>query len=334
MIKGKNTKVKDLRFEDVPLVSVIVPTYNRVYLLRETIESILSQSFNDFELIVVDNVSEDGTEQYVKGFEDPKIRYFRNSNNGIIAINRNLGIKNAKGKYLAFCDDDDLWFPHKLAKQTEFMQSNSNVGLCGGYVEEIDLQGQTRSVPQKENIVVQYYNFDRLVRFNRIVSSTAMVRRSCIENIGDFDEDRKLVGVEDFDLWLRIASKYEVAQVPALLAKIRRHAGNISRGDVQKYFSWLRILEKYDDRRSVNCRTLKMTRGIIYRRLFVRMALKRESDARLYALKCVQNSPDFRNCLYFLISLVPQPWTIHFLNILKRVSMLKLKDFQKKAFQD
>ena len=318
-------------FEDVPLVSVIVPTYNRIKLLRETIESILSQTFDDFELIIVDNVSEDGTEEYVNGLEDPRIKYFRNANNGIIAVSRNFGIKKAKGKYIAFCDDDDLWLPRKLAQQVEFMENNREVGLCGGCIIEIDLQGETRTVPHKDSIVTQYYDFDRLVRFNHIVSSTAMVMRSCLEEVGDFDENRELVGVEDYDLWLRIASKYEVAQVPALIAKLRRHSGNTSRDNLGKYFGWLRILEKYDDKRSVDYHTLSLTRGIIYRRLFVRMTLQRDSDARRYALESVKNSFNFRNYMCLCISLLPQTWAFRVLVLLLRASRRKGQKASKRA---
>ncbi len=116
-------KVKG-NLETVPMVSVIVPTFNRVDLLPETVDSILSQTFDDFELIIVDNMSEDGTETYVNGLKDPRIRYFRNPNNGVIAVNRNVGIRNARGKYIAFCDDDDLWHPNKIEEQLRNFDPN------------------------------------------------------------------------------------------------------------------------------------------------------------------------------------------------------------------
>jgi len=91
-----------------PCVSVIVTTFKRVKLLSETLDSILAQTFTDFELIVVDNISEDGTREYVTGIADSRVRYFRNANHGVIAVNRNYGIRQSEGKYIAFCDDDDL----------------------------------------------------------------------------------------------------------------------------------------------------------------------------------------------------------------------------------
>ena len=109
---------------DRPLVSVIVTTYNRKELLKETIGSILNQTFINFELIVVDNFSDYDFFEYIQLFRDDRIKPFQNHNNGIIAINRNFGIKEANGKYIAFCDDDDLWERKKLKEQ---------LGQCNKY---------------------------------------------------------------------------------------------------------------------------------------------------------------------------------------------------------
>ena len=334
MRSKKNTKVKDLRFEDVPLVSVIVPTYNRAQLLRETVASILSQTFDDFELIIVDNMSEDGTEQYVKGLEDPRIRYFRNANNGIIAVNRNVGIKNAKGKYIAFCDDDDLWLPNKLEEQVELMEKNMDLGLCGGYVAEVGPQGDILSVPQKDSIVFRHFNFDSLVRFNHIVSCTAIVRKSCLENVGVFSEDPNLVAIEDYDLWLRIAWQYKVAQIPFIVAKLRRHSANTNRDKERKCINWLRVLQKYEDMGYVDSKTLKQMRGIINRRLFVRMSLQRNGNARRYALESVKNSFNLRSYMCLCISLLPKSWAFHVLVVLLRASKITANNFQKTWFSD
>ena len=113
-----------------PAVSVVLITYNRKPLLRETVASILNQTFSDFELIVVDNVSEDGTERFVRSLDDPRVRYIRHPNGGVISINRNVGIRAARGDYIAFCDDDDLWVPDKLQRQIRAMEDNPRAGLC------------------------------------------------------------------------------------------------------------------------------------------------------------------------------------------------------------
>ena len=113
-----------------PLVSVIVVTYNRKELLKETIYSILNQTFEEFELIVVDNFSDYNFFLHIESFNDDRIKPFQNQNNGIIAVNRNFGINNSKGKYIAFCDDDDLWLPEKLNKQITVLEDSGCGMVC------------------------------------------------------------------------------------------------------------------------------------------------------------------------------------------------------------
>ena len=107
-----------------PVVSVIVTTFNRKEYLKETVESILNQSYINFELIIVDNYSDYDFFSHIKSFKDNRIQPYQNSNNGIIAVNRNFGINIAKGEYIAFCDDDDLWLPQKLEMQIKFMKES------------------------------------------------------------------------------------------------------------------------------------------------------------------------------------------------------------------
>lgn len=103
------------------MISVVVTTYNRRELLKDTIESILNQTYTDFELIVVDNYSDYDFYGLMESFHTDKIRAFQNINNGVIAVNRNFGIEKARGNYIAFCDDDDLWVPEKLQIQMDYM---------------------------------------------------------------------------------------------------------------------------------------------------------------------------------------------------------------------
>ena len=323
MIKSKKKKVLDSNLKHGPVVSVIVTTYNRVQLLAETVDSILSQSFDDFELIIVDNMSEDGTEHYVNGLEDPRIKYFRNPNDGIIAINRNLGIRNARGKYIAFCDDDDLWLRHKLVRQVEFMEKNRDVGLCSGYGAAIDLHGEIQCFPEKNSIAFEYYDFNNLLKCNRIKCSTAMVRTACIKNIGGFDEDRDLLGIEDYDLWLLIARDYKVARIPFVIEKHRRHFGNISQDGVEMNSKVLTLLRKYEDMRYVDGKTASGLKGVVYRKLFVRACLQRDSGARGYAMESIKQSFDVRNYIYYLMSWLPVPWGFHVFRLFRRVLMIK-----------
>ena len=102
-------------------VSVIVTTFNRKLFLTEALNSILNQTFKDFELIIVDNYSDYDFIAHINSFKDKRIRAYQNENNGVIAVNRNFGLKKAKGEYLAFCDDDDIWFKEKLKRQMKIV---------------------------------------------------------------------------------------------------------------------------------------------------------------------------------------------------------------------
>ena len=112
-----------------PLVTVIVTTYNRREFLKKTINSILNQTYKNFEFIIVDNYSNYDFLSHIKSFNDERIRPFQNANDGIIAVNRNYGIKEAKGEYIAFCDDDDLWMENKIEVQLKFFNHKDIIGV-------------------------------------------------------------------------------------------------------------------------------------------------------------------------------------------------------------
>jgi glycosyltransferase involved in cell wall biosynthesis len=207
-----------------PCVSVIVTTFNRSKLLLETLESILSQTFNGFELIVVDNMSVDDTEELVMGIQDSRIRYFKNPNNGIIAVNRNYGIEQAKGRYVAFCDDDDLWFPDKLYQQVSFLEQNIHVMLCYTHAESFDNQKIIARRMNRRN--VRRNHFLELLRGNYIPNSSVMIRRNVFQVLGLLTENSLLR--EDYEMWLRVAKHYNIFGIEASLIRYRIHSNNIA----------------------------------------------------------------------------------------------------------
>ena len=316
MIEKENKGLFGSKLETKPLVSVIVPTYNRSSLISETIEAILEQIYSNFELVVISDGSSDDTDEVVESYVGQKVSLVRIPHCGFPARPRNYGIRKSSGKYIAFCDDDDLWLPDKLDKQVEFMERNPGVGLCSGYAIEVDQFGEVLYVPPEDKVVYKEFDFDQLIRTNYIKNSTTMVRRTCLEKVGMFDEAPNFRAIEDYDLWLRIAWQYRVVQVPFMLAKTRRHSGNISRSKVGKCINWLKVLQKHEDIGYVDSKTLNLTRGVVYRRLFIRMNLQRDSGARRYALKAVKSSFNFLNYMCFCISLLPQSWAFHILVLL------------------
>ena len=178
-------------------VSVIVTTFNRKIFLTETLNSILNQTFKDFELIIVDNYSDYNFIAHINSFNDKRIRVFQNQNNGIIAVNRNFGIKKAKGKYLAFCDDDDIWFKEKLDHQINKIRENgcdlvsSNMILFKNNIENI--------IGVQKNRLVN--NLNDLLKQNQINTSSVLVKRT---ELVFFNCDETLVTIEDHALWINL----------------------------------------------------------------------------------------------------------------------------------
>lgn len=201
-------------------VSIITPTYNREKLLKETVDAILSQTYKDFELIIVDNYSSDSTDKVLKSYNDNRIKYFKNQNNGQVAVNRNFGIKKARGEFIAFCDDDDLWFPTKLEKQVNEFNKNPNIGLvCSSGI----MFNNKGTIGKYETTSLKTISFEKLLFNNCIINSSAIVKKNVFEVIGLLDEDPNIIAVEDYELWLRIAKKYEVRHIQEMLVKYRIH---------------------------------------------------------------------------------------------------------------
>ena len=217
----------DSRGASSPLVSVIVPTYNRVTLLRKTLDCIFAQTFRDFELIVVDNMSEDGTEEYVTSIDDPRVRYFKNPNNdpnnGVVAVNRNIGIRNARGTYIAFCDDDDLWLPEKLEKQlVHFGNGLSCIASDCIPIGDVKYLDKSLSIPSGK-IFHDYSYRDIMFALNPIINSSVMTLKSLLIDEGGFDESADFCFIEDWELWLRLSKKGSIRILAEPLLKYRMY---------------------------------------------------------------------------------------------------------------
>ena len=209
------------------LVSVIIPTYNRRDLVREAIASVLAQTYQDFELIVVDDGSEDDTAEVVHEFaqECSRIRYIFQQNRGVSAA-RNRGVALGSGELLAFLDSDDLWQPRKLETQVAFFTSHPEVQIC--QTEEIWLRNGVRVNPHNKHCKTGGDIFARSLELCLVSPSAAMLRRKLFERMGGFDES--LPACEDYDLWLRIAATMPVYFLDTpLVIKRGGHADQLSR---------------------------------------------------------------------------------------------------------
>ncbi|MFQ5769602.1 MAG: glycosyltransferase family 2 protein, partial [bacterium] len=209
--------------KESPWVTVIIPTHNRADMLCRALNSVLNQSFTDFEVIVVDDGSTDNTQQTVEAYADPRIRYFKHDESKGASAARNTGIRHAYGKYIAFLDDDDEWAVNKLAVQVPVIaKSPAEVGLVYAWMEYYR-DGKSIGVraPQlRGNIFVEMLDKQAISG-----SPTVIIKREVIDKVGFFDE--ALTRGNDGDYWRRISRQYEVEYVPEILAKI--HIGHNDR---------------------------------------------------------------------------------------------------------
>lgn len=187
-------------------VSIIIPTYNRGYCLSRTIKSVLEQEFQDFEIIIVDNYSTDNTDEVINSFDDERITLLKFKNEGIVAASRNLGIKKAKGQYIAFLDSDDWWLTNKLQSCIHALSDGCDLVYHDLYMVKSEVRFKKRSNVMKSRALTEPVFQDLLVNGNPICNSSVVVKRSLLIDIEGISEINELVGCEDFDCWLRIAS--------------------------------------------------------------------------------------------------------------------------------
>jgi len=199
-------------------VSVVIPLYNARDVIRATIHTVLAQTWTDCEIVVVDDGSTDGSDAVVREFGE-RVRYIRQENRGV-ARARNRGVAESRGEYIAFLDHDDLWHPTKLEKQVAVLDRRPEVGMVVTDVAHLDREGRPMGV------VGAGYNpaepFARLfVRGYVPTPSAAMLRRSVLASVGGFDERFEGAGLDDHELWTRIAARYEIANLPEPLTSHR-----------------------------------------------------------------------------------------------------------------
>jgi glycosyltransferase involved in cell wall biosynthesis len=206
-----------------PRVSIIIRTYNRAHLIPETILSVLVQTFQDFEIIAIDDGSTDDTRAVLKRFKDKRIRYVYQTNRGQSAA-LNTGLRLCDTDYVAILDSDDLWLPEMLETAVNMLDSKPNAALFYAKASSIDADGkpltQILGAPEK----FPGHTFKSLLYGDCVAPGTVVLRRKFVETIGLFDE--ALNGTEDWDMWVRIARYYPFAYADRTLARYRCHEAN------------------------------------------------------------------------------------------------------------
>ena len=253
----------------MPKISVIIPAYNAEEHIAETLDSVLAQTYSEFEVIVVDDGSRDQTASIVKQYQEAcpeKVRMIQKENAGP-AKARNVGIKASTGEYIAFVDADDLWLPEKLEKQVSYFEKQpSQVGLVYSDARKFDQDGVW------VNINCPRFNgkiYKNLLN-SMIPNQSVMVRKKCFEDVGYFEEFLDII--EDHDMWLRICMKYEISCLYEVLSLYREHSQGRSKEDEKTMNRSIGVMEKH----------LKITAGNIE----LEDAVKGAFSQRLYNSGC------------------------------------------------
>ncbi len=220
-----------------PLVSVIIPTYNREKIITRAIDSVMDQSYQDFEVIVLDDGSQDKTKAVVEAY-GPKVRYFYQDNKGIAGA-RNGGMRHAEGEYLAFLDSDDYWLSAKLEKQMTLFAEHPEYGMVACQCGSVQVDGAYREKnrPGKSGWIL-YDLFNK----NFIRTSSAVITRPCLEKIGGFDES--LREGEEYDYWLRIAAEFAIGFINEPLTVYVDNTDGMSTDSLTGRLHRLKVLEK------------------------------------------------------------------------------------------
>jgi len=226
-----------------PIVSIIIPTFNRAGMIHRAIESIKLQTFNDWELIVVDDASTDSTEEIIQTYmrDDQRIRYIKHEKNQGGSAARNTGIKNSKGSYIALLDDDDRWYPEKLRLQYDYLQNYPETGLVYSGFCYVDYE--TDKIIKSVRPRYQGNVSSIILKNNIIGSPTPLIRNECFQRAGLFDE--KLSSCQDWDMWIRISQYCSFAYVKECLAEVTMHGRQISSDLSSKIDSRKKLLDKY-----------------------------------------------------------------------------------------
>ena len=280
------------------MVTVIIPTYNRARYVCQALDSVLNQTYRDFDVIVVDDGSTDETSQLLESYKD-RVTCIRQDNQGRAAA-KNAGLSHAQGKYVAFLDSDDIWCPDKLERQVNFLETRPELSLAHGEVEVIDSKGNPlrketermkRLYRRQRSKGETYSNFLETIC---MFPSTVLVRRECFGTVGDFDTSLDIL--EDFDWFLRVASRYKVEclnQVP--VTKYRVHQDNAyEKGNDIVSEHYVRIYARQMDNLHLTTDAKERTkaeRNLYHSLSIFHFNLGNLKESRSYALKAIAVSP-------------------------------------------
>lgn len=213
------------------LVSVVIPAYNAAKFLSASLESITNQTYDNLEIIIINDASTDDTSAVIREWvkKDRRIKSYDNEINLGIGATRTKGIQLSAGKYICWQDADDISLPNRVELQAKYLDEHINVGVVGGYMQFFDEKGdgQIRSYDESDRALRK-----TIFRYNPVAQPASMVRRECYEKVGYYDESYTVS--EDLEMLLRIGTKYEFANVSQVILKYRQSSTSLTRANLKK----------------------------------------------------------------------------------------------------
>jgi glycosyltransferase involved in cell wall biosynthesis len=285
-----------------PRVTVVLPVFNGERYVRDAIASVLGQTHADWELIVVNDGSTDGTRELLEPYRRlEQVRYLEQPRSGPGAA-RNLGIGHGRGEVIAFLDHDDLWMPDKLALQLAYLGDRPDVGLVHTDMAFIDSRGEPIAYEDNWIGAVQGDCFAELFARNRIGTASVAVRRACLERVGAFNTEVRWAG--DYELWLRIARAFPLGFIDHPLVHYRVHDGSWSRNMFHRTVGELSALESVlgqfpDIRALLGAGTVRARLHPLHRHMgrWLEWTYRDYRAARSHYLKAWRNAPQDVDCL-------------------------------------
>jgi len=248
----------------MPLVSIIIPVYNGEKTIKATIESVLNQTCSDFELIVINDGSQDATLDILASIREPRLQIFSYQNAGVSA-SRNRGVSHAGGEFIAFLDADDLWTPDKLEAQLKALKANPQAAVAYSWTDHIDECGQFLRPASHTSISGDVYANLLLGNFLK-TGSNVLIRAQALAVVGGFDES--LTHAEDWDMWLRLAAHYHFVAVPSSQILYRISTNSASCDIYKMEAACLQVIERaYSQAPSSLQYRKKETLGFLYKYL-------------------------------------------------------------------
>jgi len=299
-----------------PKVSVILPTRDRAHTLRRAIDSVLKQTFTDFELIVIDDGSTDGTAELVTGYRDARVRYSYNGGPHSVCYARNAGLRLVRAPLIAFQDSDDEWLPRKLKVQIEKLDSlPTEVALVYGPRLYVRLDGTVQNIDTAIFTKEEGHTFRRALNLEvrGIAPQSVLVRREAVDGTGGFDE--KMTALEDLELFIRIARHYRFQYIPDYLVRYYETAGSLSRNPEYLYNNYMWILKKYEAEIGPDSDTLAAYYRILGRCLVL---TSRGAESRAWMWKAVRKGKTGPRDIFWLLASFLPGYLLH--KILRRGS--------------